>query len=113
MIIKNITGGRDNAAKVIGIGPYWLQPDEEKNIPDSVTYVDEVDEEGHKTGKKIILPAIQAQVQKGMLQIKETKKSNKPETKAVEPAAEPVVEPAETEAPVVEEKRTRRSKKAE
>ena len=113
MIVKNITGGSDNAAKVIGIGPYWLQPDEEKTIPDSLVYVDEVDDEGRKTGKKIILPAIQVQVNKGMLKLKETKKTNKPEAKVEEPTEVPTEEPvteSTEEAPVAEKRTTRRTR---
>ncbi len=106
MIIKNTTGTNGNAAKVVGIGPIWLQPDEEKIIPDSILYVNEVDDEGRETGKKIILPAIKAQERLGVIELKET----------VKPAATPAV-PVETEPaaeePVEEKKTTRRSKKAE
>lgn len=117
MIIKNITGGRDISAKVIGIGPYWLQPDEEKTIPDSIVYVDEVDEENRPTGKKIILPAIQAQVKMGMIKITETKGGKKAPAKA-EPKEEaqpeePVAEENEPEEPAAEERKTRRTRKAE
>lgn len=114
MIIKNTTGTKGNAAKVVGIGPIWLQPDEEKIIPDSFLYVNELDDEGRETGKKVILPAIKTQERLGMIELKETVKPAatpavpvEPETAAEAPAETAAKEPAE------EKKTTRRSKKAE
>ena len=91
MLIKNITGNTTkNAAKVIGIGNVMIQPDEEKMVPDSMAYVNEVDDEGRQTGKKVILPAILAQAKMGMISYKETGK--KPAAKAETPAEEPAEE---------------------
>lgn len=106
MVIKNITGnGSKNAAKVIGFGTVILQPDEEKTIPDSLAYVDETDEEGRPTGKKVILPALKAQEKIGAITIKETvaKKTA---------AATPKQEQAGEEAATAEAPKAGRSTKA-
>lgn len=114
MIIKNITGGRDVAAKVIGIGPIWLQPDEEKTIPDSMAYVDETDDEGRLTGKKVILPAIKAQERLGMIKITETKAEKKSKPVAEDLPKEPAVEDEEAKKAATAAKRaaTRAANKA-
>lgn len=95
MIIKNITGANGNAVKVIGIGSYWIQPDEEKLIPDSIAYIDEVDGEGKTTGNKIILPAIQIQAKMGVISIKETPVLKKEKSKA-DAKSEADVKPTES-----------------
>ena len=113
MLIKNITGNTTkNAAKVIGIGTIMIQPDEEKLVPDSMAYVNEVDDEGHQTGKRVILPAILVQAKMGMITYKETEKKT---AKAEKPAEEPVAEePAEESAEEAPKKAARRTaKKAE
>ena len=51
MLIKNTSN--QNTPKVVGIGPYWIEPGQERMIPDSILYVDETDDFGNKTGKKI------------------------------------------------------------
>ena len=109
MLIKNITGNSTkNAAKVIGIGNVMIQPDEEKVVPDSMAYFNEVDDEGRETGRKVVLPAIELQAKLGMSTYKETAKKA---AKAEEPAAEATAEPAEEDAP---KKAARRAaKKAE
>ena len=93
MIIKNITDQK--TPKVIGFGPYWLMPGEEKYIPDEILYVEELDKYNRPTGKKIVLPAVTMQEKLGMLKI-ETPKEAEP-ADAVEP--DPVSDAGEDEQP--------------
>ena len=67
MIIKNTTDKK--TPKVIGLGPYWIMPGEEKSIPDEFVYVREFDKFDRPTGRKILLPAVAVQKKLGMLEI--------------------------------------------
>lgn len=85
MIIKNITDQEGKAPKVIGVGKFWLMPGEEKPLPDDALFIDETDDYGRPTGRRIVLPAIERQREMGMLSYKEDKKAAEP---APEQAAE-------------------------
>jgi len=105
MLITNIT--ETKAPKPIGIGNFVLMPGKSEDIPDEVVYVDEVDKNGKKTGKKIILPSIRLMAGLGQLTYEETKK---PEKKPAE--EKPVVEEAAPEeAPAATPKRGRKKAK--
>jgi len=72
MIIKNVT---DRATpKVAGFGRVWIEPGKQKEIPDETAYVDEVDDYGKPTGKRIVLPALTRMKDMGMIEIIETVK---------------------------------------
>lgn len=71
MLIKNITN--EKTPKVIGIGKTWLNPGEEKFVPDDGLYVPEYNKYGQPTGKKVIVGSILSQVKLNMLKITETK----------------------------------------
>lgn len=78
MYITNITDkGTDKIkAKVIGITKdVSLMPGDRVFIPDDLVYVDEYDRFGKPTGKKIIIPALQAQERVGIIKIEETPKN--------------------------------------
>lgn len=107
MKITNTTDRAGNAPKVIGFGSkLFAQPGETIQIPDRFAYCDEYDEDGNKTGRKVILPGILAQAKLGMLTYEETK-AVKEEVPAEEPAAEAAAEPEKKPA------RGGRTKKAE
>lgn len=112
MIITNTTDRAGNAPKVIGFGSrLFAQPGETIHIPDRIAYCDEYDEDGNKTGRKVILPGILAQAKLGMLTYEETKAAKaepvKEEAPAEEAAADAAAEPEKKPA------RGGRNKKAE
>ena len=78
MLIRNITN--KSTPKVVGVGHMWLQPGEEKYVPDDGLYVDEVDQYGKLTGKKVIINALKNQVRLNMLEIVEDKQEDKEES---------------------------------
>lgn len=90
MLIKNTSN--QNTPKVVGIGPYWIEPGQERMIPDSILYVDETDDFGNKTGKKIILPAVAVQKRMGLIDYREespaVKAEEKPEAKQEEQSSD-------------------------
>lgn len=67
MIIKNTTDKK--TPKVIGFGPYWIMPGEEKTIPDEFIYVREFDKFDRPTGRKALLPAVAVQQKLGMIEL--------------------------------------------
>lgn len=69
MKIKNTTD--KTTAKVIGIGRYWLQPGEEKDIPDNLLYTKELDDRGRETGRMVLLKSLRQQKADGMLSFTE------------------------------------------
>ena len=71
MKIKNTTD--KTTAKVIGIGRYWLQPGEEKDIPDKLLYTKELDDFGRETGRMVLLKSLRQQKADGMLSFAEAK----------------------------------------
>jgi len=116
MVIKNITDKAGNAPKVIGFGGMFVLPGESIQIPDRIAYCDEYDEDGNKTGRKVVLPGILAQAKIGMLTYEETKAAEAKPAKTEAPVeAEPVAEPPAENTPEAEKKPARggRSKKAE
>ena len=97
---------------MIGFGSrLFAQPGETIQIPDRIAYCDEYDEDGNKTGRKVILPGILAQAKLGMLTYEETKTAKaepvKEEAPAEEAAADAAAEPEKKPA------RGGRTKKAE
>ena len=105
MVIKNITN--TSAPKPIGIGNVVIMPGESAEIQDELAYVDELDNSGKKTGKKVIIPAIVLLA--GMNQISYTE-SRKRQAKVVEEtdSEETDFEETVTEEAVEKPKRTRR-----
>lgn len=90
MYITNITDKSTDKikAKVIGITKdVSLMPGDRVFIPDDLVYVDEYDRFGKPTGKKIVIPALQAQERVGIIKIEET-----PEKPVKEAPAKPVSE---------------------
>ena len=79
MLIKNISDQK--TPKVIGIGPYWIEPGQERVIPDVLLYIDETDDLGNKTGKKILLPSVAVQKRMGMIDYREDTPAPKQEPK--------------------------------
>ena len=69
MKIKNTTD--KTTAKVIGIGRYWLQPGEEKDIPDKLLYTKELDDFGRETGRMVLLKSLRQQKAALEVQLKE------------------------------------------
>lgn len=98
MNITNTTDRAGNAPKVIGFGSrFFAQPGETIQIPDRIAYCDEYDEDGNKTGRKVVLPGILAQAKLGMLTYEETKTVKAEPVKeeaAADAAAEPEKKPA-------------------
>lgn len=84
MLIKNISDQK--TPKVIGIGPYWIEPGQERLIPDNILYVDETDDLGNKTGRKIILPSIAVQKRMGMINYREETPAPKQEPQSYDGA---------------------------
>lgn len=106
MLIRNITN--EKTPKVIGVGPYWIEPGEEKYVPDDILIVDEIDKFGKNTGKKVVLPALEIQVQLGMLKYEMDKKETpKKEVAEEKPSVEKTEEVAEEK---VESKPARRGR---
>lgn len=94
MKIKNTTD--KTTAKVIGIGRYWLQPGEEKDIPDKLLYTKELDDFGRETGRMVLLKSLRQQKADGMLSFAEPTQAKAPvqeEDNAKEDADEPTDEP--------------------
>ena len=76
MKIKNTTD--KTTAKVIGIGRYWLQPGEEKDIPDKLLYTKELDDFGRETGRMVLLKSLRQQKADGMLSFAEPTEAKAP-----------------------------------
>ena len=109
MLVKNITDR--NTPKVIGVGHVWLQPGEEKYVPDTGLYANEVDQYGKLTGKKVIINSIMNQVRLNMLEIVEDKEEQKKEPeKEQEPVKQEVVEQEEEVKPAAKTKRSSKAK---
>ena len=89
MIIKNVTD--KTTPKVAGFGRIWIEPGKQKEIPDQMAYVNEVDEFGKETGKRIVLPALTRMKELGMIDIIETarKKAEPSDDDAGKKKAEP------------------------
>lgn len=95
----------NKSKKPIGVGKQFCLPGDEMQVQDKDAYCEIFDEYGKPTGKKQILPGLQAIERQGFITITEQKAAK------VEPVAEKAAEtPAAAEAVPEKKTRTRKSK---
>ena len=101
----------NKSKKPVGVGKQYCLPGDEMHVQDKDAYCKIFDEYGKDTGKKQILPGLQAMERMGLITIK-AEKAAKAEKAPVVDAEEPAAEIAEEE--TAEKKpRTRKSKAKE